>query len=63
MEKHIKIKATMNDGRERKFRTTKFSVKPLRDGTGLYIEMNANHDVICKSIVVEQKEIEPALVS
>lgn len=56
MEKLIKVKATMFDGREREFRTTSFEVKPLRDGKGLCVKVTANYSVTCRSITVEQKE-------
>jgi len=61
MEKLIIIKATMNDGREKEYRATNFTVKPLRDGTGLCIKVATDHSIICRSIAVEQKEVEPAI--
>lgn len=62
MEKLIKIKVTMQDGREKEYRTTSFKVKPLRDGTGLCIQLSDNYSIVCRSFEVEQKEIEPVTI-
>ena len=67
MEKLIKIQARMIDGTTKKYRTTKFSVKPFRNTEGavaknrLYVNIDNHRAFACKSIEVEQKEIEPAL--
>lgn len=69
MEKLIKIKARFSNGSIRKFRTTNFTVKPFRDAenpanvgkpSGLYIKLDDGYTFACKSIEIEQKEIQPA---
>ena len=59
-EKLIKITARMIDGTQKKHRVTSFEVKPFRNAEGLYVKLDNNYTFACKSIQVEQKEIEQA---